>query len=422
MSIVQRFGCVFAVCLTMTAMGRVVSANPANPDPLGGWQILAEDFDTSSYLDIIAYEWDYYMIHDARSGFYGIIGYLISNPRGRLSDLVQVLPDGGNIAIVGRREGEKPVAQYINFGLDNYQASSEERFFDAQLPDGTDFGRQTPLRGGAFDGSDAMRIEGRCSLYSWDLVISQDWADRNTDEVRPTVGTDIGHLPEEIWTVDVIWPRTVVRGTITDLSTGETIDIDGHGYRENSWGRYLLTPDGWDFYVFSEDRDDLAAAGIPEDEGVSMVVQTYHKSELLDFTDISFYDDGELKNLRFEAAQGEMSWWHPHWQWDNESWQCVPLDAQFDLEDEDYRIEVDVTIGLENERPILSDITLPVARYFIQELFPHYEGRIVNKHTGRLVREFSGHGGGEFSFYKSARLWPAPTPLCNWWGWSKFSH
>lgn len=407
----------FCLSLAETATGRDI-----NPEPLGGWHILQEDYDSDHYLDIISFEWDYYMIHDSTSGFYGIIGYLVSNPRDRLGEMVNVLPNGGNVAIVAQLRGEKPISQYINFGFEQFEASSFERLFHAVDERSGFYAEETPLWPEREGGQDAMRIRGRSDYYEWDLVVNERWGDRQNGEYRPATGRDIGRIPGEQWTVDVIWPSTEVRGTVRVLKTGEIIEIDGHGYRENSWGRYALTPDGWDFFVFSEDRQDLDSDGVDQAKGVSLVMQTYHKSKSLDFTDLSFYDGDKLQNLRFRAEDGEMGWYHRSWKWDSEPWQCVPEDLLLVLENEMYRVTVDVTMGLDHQRPILSNITAPVAVYFIQEMFPYFEGTIVSKRSGRVVREFDGFGGAELSFHKSARLWPATRFECNLWGWHHFSH
>ncbi len=393
-----------------------------NPDPLGGWHILQDDYDQDNLLDIISFEWDYYMVHDRKNGFYATIGYLVSNPRGRLSDIVPVLPDGGNLAFVGKLGGEEPIAHYINFGLEQYQASAEERSFAGESTKDDSFGRVTPLRGGGPDGVDALRIEGRTEAFEWNLVVSPEWGEREPQgEDRVVVGEDVGLLPWERWNVDPIWPRTRVHGSVVVRRTGEVLDVDAHGYRENAWGRYVITTDGWDFYVFSEDRDDLLTEGIDPSRGVSLVLQTYHASTTLDFAKVSFYDGEALQSLTFTAKDKQVAWSHPHWQWDNESWQCVPLDLKMRLENDDYLVEATVSMGMSDQRPLLSDLTLAVAVYFIQELYPYYEGTIRNKKTGELVRGFRGLGGGEFSLAKAVRLWPASKSECTRWGSKTFA-
>jgi len=392
------------------------SSEMANPDPLGGWHILKDDYDQDNLFDIISFEWDYFMVHDRRNGFYATIGYLVSNPRGWLSGIVPLLPEGGNVAFVGKLGGKKPVAHYVNFGLENFEASATERSFNAENEKEDASARVTPLRGQGPDGKDALRIEGRTKAFEWNLVVSPDWTERDFAQGRLMVGEDVGLLPWESWTVDPVWPRTRVHGNVVIRETGEVLDIDAHGYRENAWGRYLLTTDGWDFYVFSEDREDLLGEQIDPGQGVSLVLQTYHASTTLDFAQVSFYDGDALQNLRFTAREKQVAWSHPHWQWDNESWQCVPLDMKMRLENADFRIEVALTMSPSDQRPLLSDLTLPVAVYFIQELYPYFEGTIHDKNSGKLVREFRGLGGGEFSQAKAARLWPASQSECTRWG------
>jgi hypothetical protein len=372
-----------------------------NPDGLGGWHILMPDYESRNLLDGISYEWDFYMIHDASRNFYATIGYLVSNPRGKRLLNLKALPEGGNVAFIAQEPGEKPVAQYVNFGLQHYQASADQRSFYAQKPGSEIFGKETPLRGGGPGGMDAIRLEGRTDDYAWDLTVSPEWGDRDSAEYRPVVGKDIGLLPQESWTVDVVWPRTKVQGTVTALKSNEVFQIDGHGYRENSWGRYALVVDGWDFYVFSEDRNALMEQGIDPNQGVSLTMQTYHKSTLLDYADISFYDQGELRRLRFKRSDGQMGWIHNEWAFNRDVHQCVPTDMELVLDNDDYRVEVKLDYPLQNHGALLSTATPLVAIFMIDEVFPHYQGTIINKKTGAEVRSFSGIGGGEFSFKKA---------------------
>jgi hypothetical protein len=398
-----------------------VDGTPSESDPLGGWHILSPDYDEGNLLDIVSFEWDYFMIHDADAGFYGIIGYLVSNPRARLSKTVKALPNGGSVAMIGQIHGSEPMSQYVNFGLDNYSASATERYFDAE-DDAERFGTLTPLPGGGPNGQDALHLEGRNDLFQWDLIVSQDWANRPAPGPRAMVGTDVGYLPDEIWTVDVVWPRTHVKGTVVSLKTGETFNIDNHGYREIAWGRYVVSVDGWDFYVFSEDSHDLAAKGIAPDQGVQYVLQTYLKSELLDWADISFYRDGQMENMRFYANDGGLGWEHLNWKWDNDAWQCVPQDLEVVMQNDKYYIEIEMTHGMQDQHPLLSNATLPVAVYFIQDMFPQYTGKITDRKTGQVIREFRGKGVAEFSFHKSARSLPASTFACDLWSRSIFFH
>jgi len=214
----------------------------------------------------------------------------------------------------------------------------------------------------------------------------------------------------ESWTVDALWPRTNVVGTVVDRVNGDIIEIDGKGYRENSWGRYLLSVDGWDFMVFSEESG----------EGVLLVMQTYHASEKLDFADLSFYDNGELVSERFTPVENSMGWYHRSWRWDGESHSCVPESTVLTLKNERYQVTANIEIG-DRQRPMLSNATLGTRIFFIQEHFPTVNGEISRTDTGELVTEFSGQAGGEFAFHKSPSLLPRSEFYCKLWGLSKFS-
>jgi hypothetical protein len=387
----------------------------AQPSPLGGWRILSPDYDAQHPLDLISFEWDYFMIHDHARGFYGVIGYLISNPRDRLGTIVQLLPNGGNVAAIAQLRGAEPFAQYVSFGAKGYLAAADRRYLSAADAKGR-HALLEPLPGGGPAGEDAMHLEGRTDQLSWDLIVTQEWTDRPGGGPRHLSGSDVGVLPGEVWNVDQLWPRTRARGTITDLRTGEVFAIDAPGYRDNAWGRYNTVLDGWDFLVGYESEADLKARQIPSDQGVGFYLQTFHKSSALDYAEVSFFDGGLPRTERFVAKLGELHWKHPSWRWDSDAWQCTPHSTTLALENTRYRIDLSASFGPKDQHPLLSDVTALVARYFIQYTFPAFKGTIVRKSDGKLVRSFAGKGVGEFSFAKSFRLWPASELECTLWG------
>ena len=404
-------------------------------DPLQGWHVLQPDFDPNHPLDVIAFEWDYFMIHD--DNFAGIVGYVVANPRQRLDNIIQIVPNGANVAFVGERRMpektvrkcvwffcwketiaahyQKPVADYHNLGTAGAQYSAEQRTFLGGDVNGM-FGRMEPLAGGAPDGTDALRLTGRSDHWEWNLLVWQGMQDRNWQRLAPdapfTVGSGTDFIPDipgaQSWTVDALWPRTNVTGTVIDRRTGEQIAIDGKGYRENSWGRYLLSIDGWDFMVFSEEAET----------GVLMVMQTYHASDDLDFVDVSFHDNGQLVSERFSAADKTVGWWHPDWKWDPEPRSCVPESTRLHLRNDRYEITAEVEIG-DRQRPMLSDATIGTTIFFIQEHFPTVSGEIRRVSDGSLVTTFSGQAGGEFAFHKDIALVHSDL-WCTVWGQSKF--
>lgn len=421
--------------MTLLPSSPAMATEEGFEQPLQGWQILQDDFAPDHPLDVVAFEWDYFMIHD--DNFAGIVGYVVANPRERLDDIIQIVPNGANVAFVGERWVEakterhcifwfcwndtipahyqQPVADYHNFGTNGAQFGEDWRTFVGGDLNGQ-FGRMEPLAGGAPDGTDALRLTGRSEHWEWNLLVWQGMADRNWqrqgDNAPFTLGSGTDFLPDipgaQIWTVDALWPRTNVVGTVIDRRTGEHIAIDGKGYRENSWGRYLLSIDGWDFMVFSEEQED----------GVLMVMQTYHASDDLDFVDASFYDNGNLVSQRFSAADGTVSWWHPDWRWDPEPRSCVPENTRILLRNNDYEISAQVEIG-DRQRPMLSDATIGTTIFFIQEHFPTVTGEIRRVSDGSLVTTFAGQAGGEFAFHKDIALYHTDA-WCTLWGQSKF--
>jgi hypothetical protein len=148
---------------TMLSAATLVVAVQPEPEegflaPLQGWNILQDDYDQKNPLDIISYEWDYFMIHD--ENFAGIVGYVVANPRNKLGDLIQIVPNGGNVGFVGEVKGSAPIANFETFGIANSTYGKESRTFDSRNPANGRFGIMTPLPSGGPNGVDAIRLEG----------------------------------------------------------------------------------------------------------------------------------------------------------------------------------------------------------------------------------------------------------------------
>lgn len=374
-------------------------------DGLVGWNIMSPDYQAPDDLDAISFEWDYFMVHDETGAFTGSIGYLFANPRdaGGLGDL---LPKGGNAAVAGLFGDGSRVADYRNFGLENATASGTERSFEA-ADDGTGhFARITPLRGAA-GGKDELLLEGRTEGLAWSLRVSQDWTALSSDPdvFAPMTGTDVGKMSDdEVWNVNMLWPRTQVKGTVTRLSDGKEIAVDGHGYRENSWGRWAFNFGGWDFAVVSD-----------EASGVSWAWQSYHQeSDQLDYLDVGFVDDGEVKLEQFKASEGELGWEHPSWTFDEKARVCVPTSTKVVARNDRYVVEANAELG-DKQVPMLSDATAATDQYVIMIQFPWVEGTITRVDDGTVVVTFAGQGGGEFSNARSSKS-SMSDDECNAWG------
>lgn len=385
-------------------------------NPTLGWRVLQDDFESGTPIDVVTFEWDYFMIHNRDGRFNGIVGYVVGNPRERLRRLIEIVPNGGNMAVVAEINGAVPVSNYTNFGFTNSTYSTTERYLMANDPATGQYALIEPAYGQGPLLEPALHMTGRSADYEWDLIVKQDWNDRDSArtvaDAAFTVahGNDVGISKYEKWAVDAIWPRTDVQGTFKVLATNEIIPIDAKGYREDSWGTWLLSIDGWDFMVFSEF----------EDQGVLLSMQTYHRSESMDFLDASFYDHGELVTARFRPTRGELGWIHPDWKWDARARQCVPQNTEIVAQNERYRIEAHVDIG-SRQVPILSNKTLGTRIYFIQEHLPSVTGTIRNRETGEIVDTFEGQAGGEFSFTKKLFGGARSDAQCKQWGDSKFS-
>jgi hypothetical protein len=212
-------------------------------------------------------------------------------------------------------------------------------------------------------------------------------------------------FPGEEWNVNMLWPRTLVSGWVKRLDTNEQIVVQGHGYRENSWGRWAFNLGGWDFAVVS----DATAQ-------VSWAWQTYHfKSSALDYVDVGFVDGGALKLIQFPSAQ--VGWSHAAWTFDTVARQCVPLDTKVVARNEAYSIEANVTLA-QRQIAMLSDATSATKQYVIMIQFPWVQGTI-KRADGSVVTTFAGQGGGEFSTTR-ATVDSMTDEECTTWG-QKFS-
>lgn len=369
-------------------------AQGAGRDGLMGWMILQDAFDADNPLDMLTFEWDYFMIHDADGKFTGSIGYLIANPRnagtGGLGDLV---PKGGNVAVSGKFGSGDLSSEYRNWSpATGFAASATERAFDAEDPADAGTGYRatmTPIAAGGGEPG-TLALEGEMERFAWDLDVTQEWpALSASDEMFvPVTGTDIGSFSpaNEEWTVNMVWPRTRVRGTITDRATGDAYEVSAHGYRENSGGRWAFNTGGWDFATVSDDAASVMWAW-----------QSYHgESVALDYLDVGFVEDGAVRLLTFRAADGVLGWRHDGWTFDAAARQCVPQGTTVVADDGEYRIEADVDLGAD-QVAILSDLTEATKGFVIMGQFPVVSGTIVRLSDGATVASFEGQGGGEFA-------------------------
>lgn len=362
---------------------------------LAGWKLLSTEWNQHHPLDFMTIEWQYFMVHDHEGRFNGIVGYVLTNPRGKGGALgSMVVPKGGNVAIGGQINGRPAIGEYINFGIANTQVNGTTIDTHMQDPKTGYWASMTGLK----SAKPVLHLQGETAEFTWDLLIEESAHDimelsRQTGSAF-TLGSDqrrAGRIPGESWTVDALWPRTKVQGTITLRATGEVIPVDGKGYRENSWGRYAMPLDGWDFLVFSEE----------DETGVTAVLQTYHHSKDLDFVDLAFMDKGERKIVRFEGNTREFQWRHQEWSFDARSRQCVPMDWDIVLENAEYRVLMEASIPSAAQAPFLSNATIGTSVFFIQEQYPTVQGAIYRRADNSLVSTFAGQAGGEFALHKS---------------------
>lgn len=382
-----------------------VMVTPAGP--FDGWNILQDEYLGNDLLDGVSLEWEYFMVHD--HGFTGIIGYVLADPRERLGGdaLIKAMPSGMNLAIAGKWADGRMVSNFVNFKPDETQVGKDSMTVEARS--GDNWCTLVP-----FPEEGRLLLEGETDGVAFSLFVEQGWPERNgvgLDEnghgpFAPARGEDVGVVPGEHWTVNMIWPRTLVVGSMTDLVGENDYEIDGHGYRENSWGRWTFVTDGWDFAILSD-----------EQSGVQWSWQSYHNSATMDFLDVSFIENGEIKAVQFEGKEGELGWSHSSWSFNDAARQCAPNNAVVEAANDEYYVRAEITIP--DQIPLLSDATPVTAVYAIMEWFPTIEGTIMRQDTGEVVASFKGVAGGEISFIKSLFGW-VPDSVCKYWGQSNF--
>jgi hypothetical protein len=221
-------------------------------------------------------------------------------------------------------------------------------------------------------------------------------------------GRDVGELfpDDEVWNVDMLWPRTRVSGSLTRLDADETVAVEGHGYRENSWGRWAFNMGGWDFTVVSD-----------AEARVLFAWQSYHhRSTALDYLDLAFVEGGRLRTVQFRAAAGELGWTHPDWTYDAAARQCMPQSTRIVADNGSYRVEAEAELA-GRQAPMLSDLTAATRSFVIEIQFPLVSGTIRRSDSGELLARFSGQGGGEFAVARRGEDEAEPDrQACQAWG------
>ena len=358
------------------------------------WNILSPEFVKFHPLNALRLEWEYFMIHDSKNRFTGSLGFVLADPNGILggNKLLNLMPSGASSAIAGKFHDGERVANYDLFSPQNILYSFSTKNSSGINPSNNHSASISSPDWNASENG-IIELKGKSEDLSWDLNIQPDWPGRlqsYATDFPPVHSTQMGLLPQEHWTVDMRWPRTKVKGTLTRRKSGEIITIDGHGYRENSWGKWDVFTDGWDFAVVSD-----AASG------VQWAWQSYHRSAELDFLDLSFPYNGQIKNIRFKGTDDELAWKHQKWDFNTTARQCVPLDASVEASNQLFTVHARLHLG-EDQTPMLSNVTPFTRAFFIMTQFPVIEGEIIENSTGKIVTKFQGQGGGEFAVHKSA--------------------
>ena len=221
------------------------------------WHILQPTQQALGFLSRLRLEWDYCMVHDHAGAFTGSIGYVLADPAAQIDHWLNrftLLPSGVSVAIAGMFADGSKIANFINFPFKKVQLSPNTKALTAQDSDNH---LQAALK---FQPENGLQLEGLTHDIEYRLDIQADWqmpSLQESEAFTPVTGRDMGLLPNEQWTVDVVWPHTRVSGYIRDLRKNKTFEITGHGYRENSYGRWLFWSGGWDFAAMSDEKSGV---------------------------------------------------------------------------------------------------------------------------------------------------------------------
>jgi len=386
--------------------------DPKLRDGLCGWHCVSPEYmEETSPLDWTIFDWDYFSIHDDDGEFTGAITYFNGDPRGVMSGEsggLHLMPSGQNIILYGQFLGQE-LSSTACFGLTN-EPGDPPRVFGVDersvyaTGSGGRYGRAVPVRGTGGE-PDRMLLSGRTDEYGYELTVRQMWAGTNGEPDYLSIKDDTWEVGEamggdgtlEHWTVNGVWETTKVDGWIKKLSTGEVAQIDGHGNRENSFGAWIWALGGWDFAYIS----DMATQ-------VAWTFQTYHyKSDVLDFLDVQFMDNGTPKAVQFFAKDGELGWYHDQWWYDPVARKYSPRDLTVIAANDQYIVKARSEIG-DNQVGLLMGEecgALP-GLYCIHAHFPQISGEILRRGTCEVVATFSGQGGGEFSLMRNVTETP----------------
>lgn len=375
-------------------------------NPYSGWNVLSDEYVKYKHLDGLTLEWDYFAVADKKGNFDGIIGLTINDPRGRLGDddkwvidglVPKLQPSGGNVAVVGRFNDGTKFAEFLHFGLLNETtktAGKNLRTFDCTMDDGSGYyTKQYPIPDGN-GGYDGIKLEGESENIIFDLTVKPLWPERIAERGDAwRIGKDIGILEDEHFTVNIVWLTTEIKGTIIRKSTGEKINIDATGYREDSFGRYAFIAGGWDFGFLQDVKS-----------GVGICFQSYHPNTTdLDYLHIDWEENGKLIFKEFRADEDQLTWIHDSWSWSYAAQLCHPDVTTLVAEDNEYLIEIDIEI-YDEYIPLLSDTTIVTDAFVINEHMSWWRGTITKKSTGEVVKSFNKRGWSEFanarSFFK----------------------
>jgi hypothetical protein len=239
---------------TQGESGPINSSNLQKKTNDNSWNILAPSYRQDSALDALSFEWEYFQIHSQE--FRGVVGFILQNPRNRKNPFSALIPSGLGLAFGGEMlsVGKGPVSEYTNFDFKNFELKSDSKNTQTRALTATE-----PSARMEFLDPEKVHIVGQNNSFSWDLVFKKETllqSSREGKNVFP-IATDTkmtAGVRGQEWNVHAIWPRAKVTGSIQEKGTGKNVEITGKGYRENSWGRYAMPLDGWDFLVFNEEN------------------------------------------------------------------------------------------------------------------------------------------------------------------------
>lgn len=406
----------FLFCFRMSLLGMILVglmqsslARAQSPNPVGEWwfpkwKVLQGPGSSSSWNDIFSAEWEYIQVHQGSQ--FLVVGFVLVNPKGVGGTQSRFLPTGLNLAVITQGDPLPLRAKMFNYPLESLSLRPDAFGIETRGAAGMDLVRlfkEKPI-----SGEETLRVIVQNQEVTVDLSLGlREGSGQGNSAV---VGSDIGYFPFENWTVNMLGLSSEATGSVQWSDTSRFSFSQSPAYRERSHGKYTFLPDGWDFHVIQFPK-------VAHHEGMSVGLQTYHKSKALDYAEIQFWGTENQAPERFSVKEGTLSWQNQEWVPSASMHQCTPQKGTLTFSNPRWEMLLDFELPPGQETALNSDLTPLVERFSIDYRFLVYQGTLLNKVTGEKIQLPPTQGIGEFSFARALGNLPNVSQCQRWGKW-----